>query len=109
MKTKEIKELEQAYIWAKSQNSPEVQILTKEIDRRENDHSGNNGCCYETLPENRPHPCTELNLAEIPVAWIEYDQQHGFELVSTNAYGDGSITSINFCPFCGKQLIDISR
>lgn len=105
MKTQEIKQLEDACVWALSKESPkEAKVLVKEFARRKVDHAGEIGWMYETPPLDRVHMCVELNLAQIPVAWIEYDERYGFQLVSTNVYGDGTITEVQFCPFCGEKL-----
>lgn len=92
-------------MWALSKESPrEAKVLMKEIARRKIDHSGNTGWMYETPPDDRLHTCVERNMAGVVTAWVEYDERYGFELVDTNVYGDGGITKINFCPFCGVKL-----
>lgn len=102
----EVRSLEEAALWALKPGAPrEAKILFKELARQGVDHTGKEGWLYEPLPEDRPHPCVELNLAKIPVAWITYEDQYGFELAGTSVYGDGSVTTIKFCPFCGKELI----
>lgn len=60
---------------------------------------------YEAMPEERPHGCYAVNAAGIPVHWIVYEPNHGYELFSTDAYGDGSIVNITFCPWCGSRLM----
>lgn len=75
----------------------------KEIARRKIDH-GDTCWMYENPPKERLHTCVECNMAGVIVSWIEYDEQYGFQLISTNVYGDGAITEILFCPFCGEKL-----
>ena len=105
MKTEEIRQFEEACLWALSKNAPEeAKVLMKEITRRKVDYSGNVGWLYETPPDDRIHKCVEKNMAGVPVDWVEYDERYGYFLTSTNVYGDGAVTDINFCPFCGEKL-----
>lgn len=60
---------------------------------------------YRPMPEGRAHKCHSVNPSGYPTDWIEYDSDHGFELVGTNAFDDGSIADIVFCPWCGVRLM----
>lgn len=60
---------------------------------------------YDIMPDNRLHACHKTNPTGIPVAWIRYEPNHGFELESTDLYGDGAIINITFCPWCGERLM----
>lgn len=65
-----------------------------------------NPATYEPMPAERPHPCYEVNSAGIPIAWVNYDPRYGWLLEGTNAYGDGHIGDIDYCPYCGEKLED---
>lgn len=58
----------------------------------------------DSMPKDRIYFCHEVNPVGIPVAWIEYEDRYGFTLETMNCYGEGSTTSIIFCPFCGEHL-----
>ena len=107
MTVHELRELEGACLWAKGdQAPPEAKTLLHEIERRAVDWNGTEVVC-EKPPENRQHKCVEKNAMEIVVSWIEYDKKYGFFLVSNNLYGDGTVTDIKFCPFCGEKLLTL--
>lgn len=59
---------------------------------------------YEKMPDERPHPCHEQNAGGTPVAWIVYEEAYGFSINCTDAYGEGTIVDITFCPWCGLRL-----
>lgn len=59
---------------------------------------------YDPMPPDRRHACHAVNAAGIPVDWLDYEPKHGFELCSTDAYGGGSVVSVNYCPWCGLLL-----
>jgi hypothetical protein len=105
MNLDETRTLESAVLWAIRDDAPvEAKVLLKEITRREVDHSGLVGWLYECPPEDRVHRCVDRNDAGLSVAWVEYDPQYGFCLMSTNVYGDGAYADIAYCPFCGEKL-----
>jgi len=59
---------------------------------------------YQPIPEDRLHSCHEVNAAKVPVAWIIYEPDHGFQIESTDCYGGGTLLLANFCPWCGERL-----
>lgn len=60
---------------------------------------------YDVMPEKREHFCHAVNAGGTPVEWVIYDERNGFQLWSTNAYGDGMCAVITFCPWCGEKLM----
>jgi len=60
------------------------------------------------MPEQRIHDCHNVNLSRIPVAWVIHDK-HGPQVETTDAYGGGTIMSVNYCPWCGELLATQER
>ncbi len=99
------------YDEALARQAATIAELQQKLDDRDRKRAksvqGEGPPAYEPMPVDRPHACHETNAAEIPVAWIEYDEKdkNCFVVMLTDAYGDGGILDeVKFCPWCGDAI-----